>query len=298
MRRSHIDVFATVAILAIPLICTPPKAFAGEEQPLSTFASRVHLSEVVRVTSQLSGEESALPIPDSSERSLPRRAKEYIIKTLPKHLFEGFKESFFRVDHLAALAVAGGAAAGLAEGADRDIRTFFREDRPFESGKEVGNTLGNTGVLFGLSALAFGAGELIGAPTLSETGGMMFEALAITAPVTALLKVSVDRERPDKSNDLSFPSAHASGSFAVATVLARQYGFLVGIPAYMTATWIAMSRVQKDKHFFSDSLFGAALGAVVGNAVVNVHRREKESSVSILPVISPHGAGIVVSVRY
>lgn len=243
----------------------------------------------------LAGEEQAPA--DPGEPSLSTRAQQYAFKTFPSHLFEEFKESFFRLDHVAWLAVAGGTAAGL-RGPDKSIRTFFREDRPFERGKEIGNVLGNTGVLFGLSGLTFGVGELIGAPSLSETGGMMFEAMALTAPVTTLFKVGVNRRRPDNSDDLSFPSGHASGSFALATVLAKQYGLLTGIPAYMAATWVAMSRVQKDKHFFSDTLFGAALGTVIGNAVVNVHRREKESSVSILPIVSADSVGILISVRY
>lgn len=60
-----------------------------------------------------------------------------------------------------------------------------------------------------------------------------------------------------------------------------------------------MSRVQKDKHFFSDTLFGAVLGAVIGHAVATVHHREKAASrVTFLPVVSAETVGLLVSVRY
>lgn len=232
------------------------------------------------------------------EYSIPQRAQKYFFTTFPHHLLQGFKESFFRLDHLAVLALAGGAAMAL-QGPDKDIQTYFREERPFQTGKEIGNILGQTGVLFGLSGLTFSIGEFTGVPSLAETGVMMFEALSITAPVTTLFKVGVNRRRPDNSNDLSFPSGHASGSFALATVVLKQYGPLAGIPAYLTATWVAMSRMQKDKHFFSDNVFGAALGTVIANAVVQVHRREKmQPKVTFFPLVSDDILGFMVSVLY
>lgn len=236
--------------------------------------------------------------PDAAVPSGANRVSEYAFKTFPYRLYQGFKASFLRLDSLAWLGLAGGAAIGL-QGPDADIQTFFREERPFETGKEVGNTLGNLGVMFGLSGLTFGVGALVGVSALSETGVMMFEALAITAPVTTLLKVGVRRRRPDGSNTLSFPSMHASGTFALATVTMRQHGILAGIPAYLAATWVAMARMQKDKHFFSDTLFGAVLGTVIGNAVVHVHRREEKGArLTFLPVACADTFGIRIAGRF
>lgn len=244
----------------------------------------------------LAGEEQMLSIP--SQLSLPRRAKEYFFTTFPRHLFAGFTESFFQLENVAWLALAGGVAAGL-QGPDKNIQTYFREEQPFAMGKEIGNILGTTGVLFALTGLTFGVGELTETPALAETGVMMFEALSLTATVTTLFKVGVNRRRPDNSDKLSFPSGHASGSFALATVVAKQYGLLAGIPAYLTATWVSMARMQKDKHFFSDNIFGATLGTVIANAMVNVHRQEKEQSkVILLPVVSGNAFGLFVSIAY
>ena len=62
---------------------------------------------------------------------------------------------------------------------------------------------------------------------------------------------------------LSFPSAHASSSFAAA----RAYSALMpGRPLYAAAAAMALSRVYLGVHYPSDIAAGAALGAVIGSA--------------------------------
>jgi undecaprenyl-diphosphatase len=62
---------------------------------------------------------------------------------------------------------------------------------------------------------------------------------------------------------LSFPSAHASSSFAAA----RAYSSLVpGGPLYAVAGAMALSRVYLGVHYPSDIAAGAALGMVLGAA--------------------------------
>ena len=62
---------------------------------------------------------------------------------------------------------------------------------------------------------------------------------------------------------LSFPSAHASSSFAAA----RAYsGLLPAAPLYVAAATMAMSRVYLGVHYPSDIAAGAVLGTVCGSA--------------------------------
>jgi membrane-associated phospholipid phosphatase len=50
-------------------------------------------------------------------------------------------------------------------------------------------------------------------------------------------------------------------------VLQEHYGWKVGIPAYAFATYVGASRIQVQKHYLSDVVFGAAVGIVAGRTV-------------------------------
>lgn len=70
----------------------------------------------------------------------------------------------------------------------------------------------------------------------------------------------------------SFPSGHASTSFAMASILA--YFFRRGaIPAFIIAVLVAYSRIYVGVHYPSDVLGGAYLGVVTGGCIIAVHNR-------------------------
>lgn len=89
---------------------------------------------------------------------------------------------------------------------------------------------------------------------------------AATIGVTQILKYTVKERRPDMSDSHSFPSGHASVTFANATFLQKRYGWKFGIPAYALATYASIGRVAAKKHHWWDVLAGAAIGA--GSAYV------------------------------
>ncbi len=81
------------------------------------------------------------------------------------------------------------------------------------------------------------------------------------------LKIAVRRERPDGSDQYSFPSGHAGASFTIATVTAHYYGWRAGIIGYGAAAFIAASRSRENKHWASDLAAGATIGYIVGRTV-------------------------------
>ena len=73
-----------------------------------------------------------------------------------------------------------------------------------------------------------------------------------TLGVTYALKYLVKKERPDFSDNHSFPSMHTSVSFAGAAFIQRRYGWKWGIPAYAVSTYVGWSRVYGKKHDWWD----------------------------------------------
>lgn len=83
---------------------------------------------------------------------------------------------------------------------------------------------------------------------------------AFTFATTEVLKRVVHETRPNGHDDQSFPSGHAAVAFAAAQYMQMKGGWEYGIPAYLTASVVAYSRVRADEHYWKDVLAGAALG--------------------------------------
>lgn len=109
------------------------------------------------------------------------------------------------------------------------------------------------------------------------------KAIALTAASHITMATLVQRERPSKRNKLSFPSGHASSAFATASSLAYAYGYKAGIPAYMAASFVALSRVNENIHWLSDVVAGAALGIYWGRASALYPAKD---SYTIMPMVS------------
>ena len=93
------------------------------------------------------------------------------------------------------------------------------------------------------------------------------------------LQAAIPRDRPHLPTLLprpgthSFPSGHATTSFACATLLAAVEPRL-RVPLYVLAALIAFSRLEVGVHFPLDVLAGSALGFGLGAAVRALRRRE------------------------
>ncbi len=89
-----------------------------------------------------------------------------------------------------------------------------------------------------------------------------FSAIAM-ATVVNTLKQTTRVERPDGSDNQSFPSGHTATAFMTATMLTKEYGHRsawIGIGAYTTATATGLMRMANNRHWLSDVLTGAGIG--------------------------------------
>ena len=107
-------------------------------------------------------------------------------------------------------------------------------------------------------------------------------AVLLAEVSSGLLKELFERDRPFVVEPLpepiarqpatySFPSGHATVSFAAATVVAARVPRLA-VPAYALAAAIAWSRVVVGVHYPLDVLAGAALGVAIGALVTALPR--------------------------
>ncbi len=77
------------------------------------------------------------------------------------------------------------------------------------------------------------------------------------------LKAMVKEERPDHSDNMSFPSGHASMAFAAARSIDKEFrkeSIWISIAGYAAATAVGIERVASDRHHWYDVAAGAALG--------------------------------------
>ena len=141
--------------------------------------------------------------------------------------------------------------------------------------------LGAGYTLAGFSGLTFLVGHLAKDNHAKETGLLALEALAHTEVVTFSVKQITNRTRPVDNDQKagfwkggdSFPSGHASSSFAVATVFAYEYRDHVAVPiaAYTLASLISASRLSARRHWFSDIFVGGSTGFLLGRYVYKKH---------------------------
>jgi membrane-associated phospholipid phosphatase len=119
-------------------------------------------------------------------------------------------------------------------------------------------------------------------------------SLGATYAVTSGLKHVIEEERPDESNDKSFPSGHTSSSFAAAATLHKRHGWEVGVPAHLVAAFVGAARVKADKHFVHDVIAGAAIGEAAGWLLTS----RKNDQVQWLPWGDSKGGGVTVAMRF
>ncbi len=88
--------------------------------------------------------------------------------------------------------------------------------------------------------------------------------------VVHVSKRITDRERPDGSNNHSFPSGHTSAAFVSAEFLYQEYkdkSIWIGVGGYAVASFVGAARIYNNKHWLSDVIAGAGVGILTTKAV-------------------------------
>jgi membrane-associated phospholipid phosphatase len=162
---------------------------------------------------------------------------------------------------------------------------------------KAGKYIGSFPVLMGTAATTYLVGRSRASTRGRHLGMDLIEATILSEGLTQLIKAAVRRDRPlqddgTRASGFAFPSGHAAGTFAAATVLQQHLGWKWAVPTYTIASYVAMSRLVDDRHWASDVVAGAAEGIIIGRSVT-WHGRNFYAS----PMLVPKGAGIIVSVN-
>jgi membrane-associated phospholipid phosphatase len=195
--------------------------------------------------------------------------------------------SVFQSDNHESLVIAGSLAIP-AFALDDDVEQYFI-DHPNDSFGRIGADLGGALAVGGLTIGLFSAGRISRGDTFRAATYDLSQAIIVTQVYTYALKLATQRERPDHSDNHSFPSGHASNAFTMASVISRHYRKLA-IPAYAFGTYVAVSRLAAGRHFFSDVVAGAGLGVSVGRAVVRRNGRPPDPRPATSAEPSTHAA--------
>jgi membrane-associated phospholipid phosphatase len=186
------------------------------------------------------------------------------------------------------IAGVGGGLALAVSPADDTLNAHLAGAKDFFA---LGSVIGRTDVQMGTAIAVYVIGRVTHEKKASHLGMDLLRAQIVSGAMTLALKVAVQRERPDGSDHYSFPSGHASITFATATVIYRHLGYRWYVPTYLVATYVGMSRLADNRHHVSDVVFGATVGVIAGRTVT----RHGRSNYTWAPIATPGGVAVFVS---
>lgn len=198
---------------------------------------------------------------------------------------------FFSRDTAIWMSVGGGLALAI-HPADEAVRDATQGPNTFTTSLEGGSWYGQGFVQVPLALAWWGIGHAAGSARGAAAGRDLTRAQILAAAWTFPIKAAVGRTRPN-GDPRSFPSGHASASFATAMVLQDHYGWKAGVPAFGAAAYTALSRLTDNKHWASDVAFGAFLG-MASARTVTLHLRT--ATVTVAPLAAPRTGGVLFTV--
>jgi membrane-associated phospholipid phosphatase len=273
--------------VAIVLVFAAPCSLGAQPAPVPTSLGVTRALEDTRADAAATVGAGQVVSQPAGPAPTPRHTG---VKALVKDLVEDVKH-LPSTENLFWAGLGGGLALAV-HPADDDLNRSLTTSDFAKHFFKPGDILGNLGPLLGSAVVVYASGRIKDQPKVSHVGMDLIQALAVSGGLTQVLKVATHRERPDGSSHNSFPSGHASGTFAFATALERHLGWKGAVPAYTFASYVAISRLPANRHWFSDVVFGSAVGIISGRTVT---RHGKEFPVKVTAM---QGGGAVIYVRY
>ena len=143
----------------------------------------------------------------------------------------------------------------------------------------------------------WGYAALIDDPSGHREAWSMLEAAGLSTINAYALKFIIRRQGPDQTSDpnewfksggRSFPSEHATASFAIGTVLAEagsdDYRWLRRVLGYGLGIGTSYLRLKHNAHWLSDTVAGGALGIASAQFTLNHAYRNQQSNFALVPV--------------
>jgi membrane-associated phospholipid phosphatase len=163
---------------------------------------------------------------------------------------------------------------------------------PLTSTERHIETLG-TGVAIALPLTAAGItlykGDVMGSAQLTV------ETL-LTVGTAYALKNIVREERPNGTDDRSFPSGTSALASSGSSFLWGRYGWEYGLPAFALSQFVSYSRVQAREHHWYDTLASSAMAAGYGYVLATPFK--KRYGIDTQLSASPHGGFVSFSYAF
>ena len=112
---------------------------------------------------------------------------------------------------------------------------------------------------------------------------------AVLIQATTLgLKKSIRSTRPNRQDQDSFPSRHASTTFGFSSFIHHRYGLRFGLPLYVASGLVGYHRIVSNHHRVRDVVAGGALGILGGYLTTKPYK-----NTTIAMALEPNYAGIL-----
>jgi membrane-associated phospholipid phosphatase len=172
---------------------------------------------------------------------------------------------------------------------DEPTQRYVQHHRSEESNEiaEIFRQEGEAPYYAGVSLGVLTVGAVTGNPAIRRSGSRLVASVALSALEMSVIKRVVGRSRPNEDVGAfafhpftslkdsagvetrgAMPSGHTTAAFAVATSLADDIDNpIVDALLYTAATGTAFSRINDNRHWLSDTFFGAMLGIFTAKVV-------------------------------